>query len=84
MHKIIKGLLYFNFYEQIWGGLFIFFSIIGAFMAKNMFEFLWNPEYDSPAIASLSDLKIVIPTAIFTWVIFISLKMFSYYQISRF
>jgi ceramide synthetase len=27
-----------------------------------------NPEYSSLAIASLSDLKIIIPTAIFTWV----------------
>ena len=68
MHKIIKSLLYFNFYEQIWGGFFIFFSILGAFMAKNMFEFLMNPEYNTVAVASLSDLKIIIPMAIFTWV----------------
>ena len=64
----MKSLLYFNFYEQIWGGLFIFFSIIGAFMAKNMFEFLFNPEYNSVTVARLSDLKIIIPTAILTWV----------------
>jgi hypothetical protein len=37
-------------------------------MAKNMYEFQMNPEYNSSAMTSLSDLKIIVPTTIFTWV----------------
>ena len=38
-------------------------------MLKNVIEFLTNPEYNTVAVASLSDFYIIIPVASITWVI---------------
>lgn len=57
-----------SFYEKLWGVLFVIFMSLGVYVANYVIDFQTNPYYNSIAEASRSDLFIIIPIAIITWV----------------